>query len=521
MKKQILTLAAAASLLLWGSAPAQATLTLKLDDGNPIDIVTVTDNGPGDINTNVGAITFSGSVGLNWTVAIGGLSKPIAGSASSPELDLNTQNISSGMGTLKVELSDTGFTTSSPVTFLAAVGGTFVYTDGSVTFTNFADGGNALFAETINLTSQGPFSTSPFGATNQSGVQNLGGSPYSLTLDTTITHNGFGISGFDASLSGSPCQTSVCGYVFVDCDGDGFLTPGLDYGMSNVVVILKNSQNVAVATNRTDSQGSYCFYGLTAGTYTVCINQPTNCNQTAGTHCNHWLNNSYQQCWIENDGYQHWKGGDGVDCWKANDGYQHWKNSNNQDCWKDKYGWSHTQSCNYVSCDVPKGNCETFTLAACQALTNVSFAYQGILVKPVVCVTGPSKGICGKTGTYTCYVTNAGTACIPTCQVTVCGKTYNCPPLIPGQGCSFTFNYQFQYWDYGTFNCKATATCTYSGNSNNSNNWNSWNNWGSNWGSWGSSGSWGSWGSWGNSNSSNSGSSCTASGSCYTSVGYW
>src|ERR1019366_2876603 len=133
-----------------------------------------------------------------------------------------------------------------------------------------------------------------------------------------------------------PCQTSVCGFVFTDCNGDGFLTLGIDIGMPKVVVTLKNSKGVTVATATTGADGSYCFYNLTAGTYTASIAQPTGCIQTAGTHNNHWLNNSYQQCWNENDGYQHWKGADGLDCWKANDGYQHWKNSNGQDCWNDK-----------------------------------------------------------------------------------------------------------------------------------------------------------------------------------------
>ena len=256
-------------------------------------------------------------------------------------------------------------------------------------------------------------------------------------------------------------QASVCGSVFMDCNGDGFLTPGFDSGIPNIPVTLKNGQNIAVATNLTDSQGSYCFYNLTPGTYTVSIAQPTGNVQTAGTHTNHWLNSSGQQCWNENDGYQHCKGANGVDCWTANDGYQHWKNSSGQDCWKDKYGNSHTQSCNYVSCDVPKGNAETFTLAPCQALTFVNFAYQGTVPKPVVCVTGPSSGICGQTITYTCCVTNTGTACFTACQVTACGKSFTCPALSPGQGCSFPINYQFQYGDFGWFNCQASASCYY------------------------------------------------------------
>jgi hypothetical protein len=283
-------------------------------------------------------------------------------------------------------------------------------------------------------------------------------------------------------------QASVCGNVFMDCNGDGLLTPGIDSGMPGVAVLLKNASNVTVATNTTDSQGSYCFYDLTPGTYSVHIIQPTNTLQTAGTCANHWLNSNGQQCWIDNDNYQHCKGVNSVDSWTSSDGCQHWKNSNNQDCWTDKYGNSHTQACTYVSCDLPTNNAETFTLAPCQALTGVNFAYQGILAKPVVSVTGPSKGVCGHTGTYTCCVTNAGTACFAACQVTACGNSYSCPSLSPGQGCSFQFNYNYQYGDAGNFNCQATAKCTtYSNYPNNP----------------------------------NSTSSCTGQGTCSTSVGYY
>ena len=216
-----------------------------------------------------------------------------------------------------------------------------------------------------------------------------------------------------------------------------------------------------MATNKTDSQGAYCFYNLTPGTYTVSIIQPTNCVQTGGTHTNHWVDNNFNKCWFDNDGYQHWKGSDGVDCWTANDGYKHWKNSANKDCWKDKYGSSHTQNCTYVSCDLPKNNAETVTVGACQAVTCVNFAYQGVVPKPVVCVTGPSSGCWGQTVTYTCSVTNTGTACFSACKVTACGKSYDCPALSPGDGCSFPVNYQFQWSDCGSFKCQATASCNY------------------------------------------------------------
>ena len=253
---------------------------------------------------------------------------------------------------------------------------------------------------------------------------------------------------------------SVCGTVFQDCNGDGFLTPGIDSGLPGIAVTLNNAKGVAVATNLTGALGNYCFLNLTPGTYTVSIVEPTNSVQTAGTKTYHWLNASYQQCWVENDGYQHCKGGSGVDCWTANDGYQHWKNSSGQDCWTDKYGSSHTQTCNYVSCDIPTNNSETFTLTACENLSCVNFSYQGVAPTAVVGVTGPGSGYFGQTCTYTCTVTNTGTACFSACQVTACGNSYSCPALSPGQGCSIQVSHQFQWWDCGQFNCQATASCT-------------------------------------------------------------
>ena len=200
MKKQILTLAALTALLLMGSgSKALAGLQMKLMD-NLGNTVTITDNGVGDNDPTVGSIKFLGAVGPNWILNVtAGISKPVAGSASAPELDISTLNFSAGAGTLDIQLSDTDFTTGSPVTYQASVGGT---TSGSVTFNTWADGGNVALAETTLLTSQGPFSTSPFSG-NQSAVKSPGGSPYALTLDTTITHAAGGTTSFDANLIGS------------------------------------------------------------------------------------------------------------------------------------------------------------------------------------------------------------------------------------------------------------------------------------------------------------------------------
>ncbi len=272
-------------------------------------------------------------------------------------------------------------------------------------------------------------------------------------------------------------KASICGYVFLDCDGNGYLTTGIDAGLSNVVVILKNSSNVNVATKTTDGQGSYCFMNLTPGTYTVTVVSAATYTQTAGTCTNHWMDNNGYDCWNECDGYQHWKTTSGTDCWTAKDGYQHYKNSSGQDCWTDKYGYQHSQACTYTSCNAPKNNSETVTLAACVAKTGVNFAYQGTASKATVCVTGPSTAKCGQTISYTCTVTNTGSLCFGSGTVYVCGNSYNCPPLSPGEGCSFQCNYYVKTTDYGNLNCQASANCygssggqkySYSGNCNTS-----------------------------------------------------
>src|ERR1044071_8081863 len=70
--------------------PASATLTLELSAPSFAPI-TITDNGPGDLASGIGAITylntvFFGVVNLNVDV---GLSKPQIGSVTTPMLDLN------------------------------------------------------------------------------------------------------------------------------------------------------------------------------------------------------------------------------------------------------------------------------------------------------------------------------------------------------------------------------------------------------------------------------------------------
>ncbi|HEX5400130.1 MAG TPA: hypothetical protein VFY06_13880 [Verrucomicrobiae bacterium] len=187
------------SLFLLGGVSVQATLSLRLDDGNG-NSVTVLDNGPGDADPAVGSIAYTGAVGFNWYLtAAAGTSKPVSGSASAPELTLSTSDISFGAGKLDIQVSDTDFVNSPPMTFASTVSGS---TLGSMAVSTWADPGNNPFGESNPITSQGPFAASNFND-SQNAVRDPGGSPYSLTLDAVISHAFGGISSCDASLSGS------------------------------------------------------------------------------------------------------------------------------------------------------------------------------------------------------------------------------------------------------------------------------------------------------------------------------
>jgi hypothetical protein len=106
------------------------------------------------------------------------------------------------------------------------------------------------------------------------------------------------------------------------------------------------------------------------------------------------------------------------------------------------------------------------TWVAVDACGNSNYCTQHITVaspQAKVCISGPFFGFLGQTCNYTCCVTNVGNVCFTNCQVTVCGNTYTCPRLNPGQGCSFTAPHTCQTSDVGNFQCQANASCNYSG----------------------------------------------------------
>ena len=167
---------------------AHAVLTLSLDDGGGPTIVTDDD---GD-----GVVSYGGVL-TNFTInATTGVSKPAL--IGTPSLfDLNSVNVSNGAGTLVLELSDTDFTTPGML-LTAAIGGT---TDGSVSYEAFVNTANGDPFQGTLIDSEA-FSETPFAGSDMLALSLTPGSPYSLGLRVSITHdsNSPTISSFNANI---------------------------------------------------------------------------------------------------------------------------------------------------------------------------------------------------------------------------------------------------------------------------------------------------------------------------------
>lgn len=192
------------ALLLGIQSTSHALMKLWLGDG--ITTVIITDEGPGDLYSGFGVITYSGAIG-NWIVNVTtGISYPVMGSPGIPYLDLNSVNVTNvNGGDLTIGAAQTGFTMFDPITGVAGpftldVGGTTV---GSVDFSVWLnkndlypwdDDNNIVF----NFLS---FDSSPFSG-SVTGTANGVFASYSLTIRSDITHEGAGSTSFDAELQG-------------------------------------------------------------------------------------------------------------------------------------------------------------------------------------------------------------------------------------------------------------------------------------------------------------------------------
>ena len=186
---------AVSSVALLGLAqPSQASLMLSLSDGASTQTLSDT--------ANTGVLSFFGSIGsfaLNFT---SGSSKPATGSATDPQLDLISVNVTAfSGGTLSIALSDVGFVGTSGLTsFMDAVSG--FESAGALAVNTYMDCGNAAFAETTQLTAQS-FNTATISGNASKTVNTCTGS-YSLTQVALLSMPAFAVSGFTSNLSDPP-----------------------------------------------------------------------------------------------------------------------------------------------------------------------------------------------------------------------------------------------------------------------------------------------------------------------------
>jgi len=173
------------------TSSAQGAVILRLTDIDTLLSTVISDGGINDANGASGVVTFIGSVGI-WNINVStGLSS--SGLPGLPTLDLNSINASTGGGSLRIELTDTGFVAGSPVSLLESIGGT---TAGTVSAIGWLDPSNTAFGHGGAAVNLGTLGGPAFAKTAASASVNLTG-PFSITQQVTVTHTGAGVTSFD------------------------------------------------------------------------------------------------------------------------------------------------------------------------------------------------------------------------------------------------------------------------------------------------------------------------------------
>lgn len=176
------------------ATPIIGNLTLTLTSGS--STVTVQDGQAGDVNSLAGAVTWIGAIN-NWSLVVStGVGYPYQGSPSTPYLDLSTVAGSTGPGTLTILLTQSGFPAPPPPGFLFSIGGT---TQGSIQA--YACAGDGL--GDCDMIPLGPFSGGAFSGEVSFPMLPVEG-PYDVGIKVIITHEGSGVSSFDAQSAAVP-----------------------------------------------------------------------------------------------------------------------------------------------------------------------------------------------------------------------------------------------------------------------------------------------------------------------------
>jgi len=194
-------------------SPARAGLVLRLTDGSTT--VTILDDGPGDAEPTLpGIIAYGGPATIgNFTILpkTGATSKPWIGGANEAMIHLDVDVMSELPGTLRVSMTDTGFSLADSTSLqqlLSEIGG---LTDGSIGFFESLDPDNSEFGATNpgnDITNTFPTLVGMTDDAFSAALATAGITPsvlFSLWETVTITHGqGLQITTLDAQSTVTP-----------------------------------------------------------------------------------------------------------------------------------------------------------------------------------------------------------------------------------------------------------------------------------------------------------------------------
>jgi len=204
-----------------GIARGAVGTILSINDG--VDpVITIGDNGAGDLNPAVGVLTLSTNVGV-WSLTVStGATKPALGSSTNPVMDLVIQASSTGAGSLTYTFSDNSFT-HGPATLNSTVSGHVISgAPTTINYSVFGDPSNLVGALTTQLTTTGTVPL-PILASNSGSLAFV--TPFSLSQVVQLTASGASAVSVDASLNVSSVpEPSSVALTFL---GLAFLVMGL------------------------------------------------------------------------------------------------------------------------------------------------------------------------------------------------------------------------------------------------------------------------------------------------------
>jgi hypothetical protein len=153
-KKTFVILNVAGALAM--ASVVQAIPTIRISDG--FTTVIIQDNIGSDGSPIAGFVQYVAPAGTfaGWSVILSaGTTKPLVGSVTAPQVDLNWNVVRSGpgSGTLNISFSENGFNLAGPTPFTASTGGTLGNSAANTALVRtFYDGGNTELAQTTLMT---------------------------------------------------------------------------------------------------------------------------------------------------------------------------------------------------------------------------------------------------------------------------------------------------------------------------------------------------------------------------------